>query len=474
MTVISLHLENHGRNDIARLLKGEVSEGSVGNIIREYRRRCRCQGNSDIKSSEAEAEAQRPHPTQQVNQVNTSFAINNAYTADDNTIDLTGSLSLTATPPHRGDGLAGLNEPFPKNSGVPLQRFFPQITTTVLGYKDVAFTPPTSVKTLHEPTFVSNDATIAPDASEQVNIAAPVKENVFEEDTSFEENAQETQEYQHRYQPYPATLSAAQTSSRTSEDSETPTPTSTIDSTTPGKPNVTTTPVAPTPSATIESVKSSEMDWDDEDNWKSRFWRRISAEKKLREEQFSLIDKERELIARERHNLELEKQQLDYKQHDIETRIAEVEKYRDILPNCKQLAAMDADFHDIFVWIEVIRDKAAREGIDEKSAASLVVQDLKSYDQSNSLQNAVQRAQQDLSTLNARIEQKQKAIASLIALQSKGVSDTDLMELNALINSWSSNGVGGSQKENNGSTSNGISKMLRLDNKLNLFPRTHG
>ena len=152
---------------------------------------------------------------------------------------------------------------------------------------------------------------------------------------------------------------------------------------------------------------------------------------------------------------------------------------------------MGIDFHETITWIEVIREKAATEGIDSKAATSLVVQDLKFYNQFNNLQKAIQRAQQSLATLNMLIEQRQQAIASLINLQSKGISDTELMELNNLVNSWSSSsnssvgGGGRSQeselKRNNGSNvynanignnantntkTNGFN--FRLDDKLNL------
>jgi hypothetical protein len=78
---------------------------------------------------------------------------------------------------------------------------------------------------------------------------------------------------------------------------------------------------------------------------------------------------------------------------------------------------MGVDFHEIIIWIEVIRDKAAREGIDPKAAVSLIVQDLKSYNQFNSLQKAIQRARQDLAALNMLVEQRQRAIASLVNLK---------------------------------------------------------
>jgi hypothetical protein len=116
----------------------------------------------------------------------------------------------------------------------------------------------------------------------------------------------------------------------------------------------------------------------------TRFLRTIIAEREKRHQEIWLINKEKELIAYERRNLELQKKQLDYEQRNLETRLQEVEKYRDILPSAKQLCEMDVDFHEIIIWIEVIRDKAATEGITPKEAVALIIQELKLYSQFNS------------------------------------------------------------------------------------------
>jgi hypothetical protein len=58
------------------------------------------------------------------------------------------------------------------------------------------------------------------------------------------------------------------------------------------------------------------------------------------------------------------------------------------------------------------------------------------------------------------IEEHKGAIASLVDLKSKGISDTDLVEINGLIHSWSAD-----RGQNNGNM-NGFN--LRLDDKLNL------
>jgi hypothetical protein len=73
----------------------------------------------------------------------------------------------------------------------------------------------------------------------------------------------------------------------------------------------------------------------------------------------------------------------------------------------------------------------------------------------------VTHAQQNLEALNIVIEQRQRAIASLVDFQSKGISDTELIELNKLINSWE----GWSQEQNNYGV-NTVNRLARLDDKL--------
>jgi hypothetical protein len=222
-------------------------------------------------------------------------------------------------------------------------------------------------------------------------------------------------------------------------------------------------PEEPNPPSTPSDLSYSPgWDPDDDQAMQTRFLRIIIAEREKHHQQILLINKEKELIAQERRNLELEKKQLDYERHNLEARLAELEKYRDILPSTKQLREMGVDLVGVSIWIETIRDKAATEGIDHKSAVSLIVQDLKLYNQYNTLQKAIHKRQQDLEALDIVVEQKQQVVVSLVDLNSKGTSDTDLVEKNALIHSWSANrGAGSSQ---NNSNMNG----LRLDDKLNL------
>jgi hypothetical protein len=207
-----------------------------------------------------------------------------------------------------------------------------------------------------------------------------------------------------------------------------------------------------------ESSNSKAVDvgdeWDPDGNWRTRFFRTIMDEKEQRKQERVLINKDKELIAYERRNLELEKKQIDYERRDVEAKLQEINEYRDILPSAKQLREMGVDFYDIVIWIELIKDKSAMEGITPRQAVSIIVQDLKWYNQFNSLEKTIQKRQQDLAALDIAVECRQQAYRSLVDLKNKGLSDTDLVELNDLFHSQN----------------NGFGANLRLDDHLNLPP----
>ncbi len=212
-------------------------------------------------------------------------------------------------------------------------------------------------------------------------------------------------------------------------------------------------------------------EWNTDQAWRTRFLRTIMDEKKQRQQERVLINKEKELIAYERRNLELEKKQIDYDRRDVEDKLQEINKYRDILPSAKQLREMGVDFYDIVIWIELIKDRAATEGITPKEAVTKIVEDLKLYTQFTTLEQAIKHAQQNLEALNIVIELRRQAIASLVDLKNRGISDTDLVELNNLIHSWGGERNNGSSQERalTGNGVNGINMLVgRLDDKLNL------
>jgi hypothetical protein len=193
-----------------------------------------------------------------------------------------------------------------------------------------------------------------------------------------------------------------------------------------------------------------------------------------------LINKEKEIIAYQQQNLLLE-------QRNLEARLQEVNKYRDILPSTKQLHEMGVDFLEIVIWIELIRDKAATEGITPKETQALIVQDLRSYSQLNSLQKSVTQAQQNLEALNIVVEEHKGAIASLVDLKRNyGVTEGQIVQLIKFAGEWDkywSNGKNNLQQPvatNSNGNNLSMNDLIRLNllkgsttNMLNRIGITH-
>ena len=134
---------------------------------------------------------------------------------------------------------------------------------------------------------------------------------------------------------------------------------------------------------------------------------------------------------------------------------------------------MGVDFYEIVIWIELIKDKASMDGITLKEAVTKIVQDLKLYTKFTTLEQAIKHAQQNLDAINIAIDQRRQAIASLADLHSKGISDTELIEINKLIHSWGGwnqeqNNNASTHTGNNGIGANAVNNLARLDDKLNL------
>jgi hypothetical protein len=220
-----------------------------------------------------------------------------------------------------------------------------------------------------------------------------------------------------------------------------------------------------------ESVISEQMDWDAD--WASRLWRRIQdAKVKQREERLSL-DRERESIALEKSSMQVVKQNLDLVHQNLVVREYEVGQYKDIILICKELQQMGMELDSLRIVADVVREKAVREGTDMKIAAALIVSELQSYQERGGIDLVLKQAQSqftqtqmELASLNVKIKENRQAIESLKQLKNNNVSDSDLIELNALVHSWSVDGISQEEKQKNGNGS--TSKMLKLDTDLHL------
>jgi hypothetical protein len=439
------------RNAIARLLQQQglhVSEGSVGNIIREYRRQQeeqqpQPQMKSNISNSGVVTpQEQQSQPQLQMKYNNNLEATkesqlqsNTTYTADD-TIDTTGNplSNIAVSPPHHeaapplGRGL----EPAPKNSGCPLQRFLNnEIATAVLGAN-----PSTGVTTPDDAADKPDTDIEAPETKMQVNIAeADVNkiENAKSQDGTTKEESKDGQEFDQTEQlRHSVTLSGS-----------TYPPTITVDSEN---------------SSAIDSEVENPPIEDLDARWESRLWRRIIDERQLRQRELLIIQRDRQsrqqeflLIKKGKQELEEERQQLAQLRQSIDREKAELQQ---TTPLARQLQAMKVDIRNFIPYVEFLHEYAQQHNTNLTTAAFEIVKNLRVYRELKVLENSIgeaqrsiqqlqierQRTEQQLAMLNMSTARQQKALSALSDLQAAGFSSSQIAELTGLVSIW--NGIG--------------------------------
>jgi hypothetical protein len=119
---------------------------------------------------------------------------------------------------------------------------------------------------------------------------------------------------------------------------------------------------------------------------------------------------------------------------------------------------MGVEFSQAIAWIKSIKEKAEREGLDLRTAAWILAQELRRWQEFGGLEKAISTATNQLSLLNTTLEQQKQAIATLVHLQKIGITEAEIGQLVKLVGR--STGVG----QGNG----GIVGGLELDNHLNL------
>jgi hypothetical protein len=368
-------------------------------------------------------------------------------------IAVTGPPLPISNPPN-GSGL-----PPAKNSGNPLQRFLNEIS--IAGDKEVRST---SVKTLYEPTFASDDANIA---SEQVNIA-PIdiinerKEIVPQDGTAQEANKNEQPTAKYYKPESPIEISDAEDTSRGGQDSQgykTETTTTPVDS--PNSIEAETEDIdfadvpAPEPVYDIdyvnfinsgcnvkkqsqvltssESESESELEtmdtsWiqeveeekerkqaqtiEDWDNglWQSRIFREIMADKKERNKQLLLIEQQRQEIAQGFSQLEEERQRLAQLRESIDQQKAELQQ---TIPLARQLQSMQIDITRFLPYVELLHDYSQAHNIDLTTAAFEIVRNLKVFKDLEQLRNAIGETKGSIQQLQVEKQRTEQELAML-------------------------------------------------------------
>ena len=125
------------------------------------------------------------------------------------------------------------------------------------------------------------------------------------------------------------------------------------------------------------------------------------------------------------------KQEADSKCRTLDARMEEV---KDTLPWAKQMHDLGVSFEQFFVFTDIVREFAEEERMDPKGACYRVVQDLRFLThQFRDIMRAIKQAQQALAILDAFTATKQRAVMTLMALESNGWTFEEIVGLSRIL-----------------------------------------
>jgi hypothetical protein len=160
-----------------------------------------------------------------------------------------------------------------------------------------------------------------------------------------------------------------------------------------------------------------------------------------------------ERITEDRSRLESEKSNFEAQKRSLEAQIAQV---NEVMPLAVQLKAMGFDFALANSWLNCVAEMVQRKGLDLRSAAWRLADDLKNWQELGGFETAISNAKHQLNLLCLATDQQKQAIGIIVDLKKSGMTDEDISNLVKVV-SKSSSKVG----QGNGSS-------FELDNRLNL------
>jgi hypothetical protein len=165
----------------------------------------------------------------------------------------------------------------------------------------------------------------------------------------------------------------------------------------------------------------------DDGGWTPRrLIKEIRMEKAKRNHELQLLDHRKRILERKEEKLSHEQQQLARARSELDVRENQVLQTEHLIPIARQLQQMGIGLGEAITWIETIHEKAQFENIPVEEAAYGLAQDLRLYRQLGGLQVA---CKQLVSILGTFTTNQQQAIAILTNLKSRGISETDIIQL---------------------------------------------
>src|SRR5215467_983617 len=113
----------------------------------------------------------------------------------------------------------------------------------------------------------------------------------------------------------------------------------------------------------------------------------------------------------------------------LEARESKLHEVKDLIPSAKVLKEIGFDFSQANSWLEAIKGKADQEGLDLRTAAWGLVEDLRNWTEVGGLRKAIAQQKQQLDLLCLATDQQKQAIGIIVDLKKSGMTDEDISNL---------------------------------------------
>ena len=155
----------------------------------------------------------------------------------------------------------------------------------------------------------------------------------------------------------------------------------------------------------------------------------MNKEKALRKRQLEQIDHRRRVLERKEEQLRHERDYIENSRNDLAVRESRVIAVEPLLPLARQLWESKIGFDLLLPWIETIREKAQTENVSMDTAAISVAQEIRNYRHVGGVSKCLQQIQNQILILDTLYMHKQQAIGILMDLQSRGISEMEIVNL---------------------------------------------
>src|SRR5215469_15489037 len=141
-------------------------------------------------------------------------------------------------------------------------------------------------------------------------------------------------------------------------------------------PNIKNSPTLDSESETEGLDLSLGMDWDESSNYQTRFTKWVMREKRNRQNEKGMLALHWKRLKEERQIFEIRRKEFEAAEADLAQRI---KNFKDLIPFAAELRQIGLDFSLSNSWLSYVKEMSERKGLDIRSAAWKLAEDLKSW-----------------------------------------------------------------------------------------------